>query len=193
MKPRQLHFLRHARTTAPPGTLVGATEVDLSPEGRVQADSLAIRLPKGVVCLCSPMRRCLQTLERLQANGVTREVIFDPRLMEMNFGDWEMKTFAEIADAGGDVNGWEQYSDFRFPGGESVAQFGARLKELLAELHARPEEELLILTHGGVIRTMICLALGLDIKKYLLFNVLFASKSTVELYSEGGVLTALNT
>jgi len=39
---------------------------------------------------------------------------------------------------------------------------------------------------------LFCLALGLDIKNYLLFNVLFASWSTVELYSDGGVLTALN-
>ncbi len=188
----RLHLLRHARTTAPSGTLVGATDVDLSDNGLLQARELAGRLPKELPCLCSPMRRCRQTLDRLQARGVIANVVFDERLREMDFGDWEMKTFAEIAEKGTDMNGWMEYHNFTFPGGESIPHFVSRLQDLLAELQTRPDEQVLILTHGGVIRTLLCLALGLDVKKYLLFNVLFASWSTIELYSDGGVLTALN-
>ncbi len=188
----RLHLLRHAQTTAPSGTLVGATDVGLSEKGMLQARGLAGRLPEGVPCLCSPMRRCRQTLNRLQAEGVASNVVFDERLREMDFGEWEMKTFADIAENGADMDGWMEYHNFTFPGGESVAHFAGRLQKFLVDISTRSDEEVLILTHGGVIRTLLCLTLGLDIKQYLLFNVDFASWNIVELYSEGGVLTALN-
>jgi len=189
---RKFHFIRHAQTTAPSGVLVGDTDVGLSAQGILQAERLADRLPKGLPCLCSPMRRCRQTLERLQAGGVISGTVFDDRLREINFGEWEMKTFADITDNGADIDAWMEYYHFVFPGGESVAHFVHRLQEFLAEVRTRSDDQVLVLTHGGVIRTLFCLALGLDIKNYLLFNVLFASWSTVELYSDGGVLTALN-
>ncbi len=188
----RLHLLRHARTTAPSGSLVGSTDVDLSESGMRQARELARRLPDDVPCLCSPMLRCRQTLNRLQANGVASDVVFDERLREMDFGDWEMKTFSELADNDAGIDAWMEYVHFTFPGGESVDHFVARIRDLLAEFRTRPDEEILLLTHGGVIRTLLCLALGIGVKNYLLFNVLPASWSTVELYSEGGVLTALN-
>ncbi len=188
----QLHFVRHAETVAPPGSLVGATDAALSTKGKVQAKQLAGQLPTGVPCLCSPLLRARQTLEQLQDCGVAQKVSFDERLREIDFGDYELKTFAEIVAAGGDIDAWMEYSHFTFPHGESVACFVERLQALLAEWRLYQEEQLIVLTHGGVIRTMICLALGLDIKSYLLFNVKYASWSTVELYSQGGVLTALN-
>jgi len=191
----ELHFLRHAQTEVPPGTLVGSTEVDLSARGEAQADRVAQRLPEGFCCLCSPMRRCRQTLEKLQRRGVATDVRFDERLREMDFGDWEMQTFAEISAGGVPMEAWMEYHHFCFPGGESVAHFKARLEDFLSELQAQKKKEnkkILVLSHGGVIRTLLCLALGLDIKKYLLFEVDFASWSTLSLYSEGGVLTALN-
>lgn len=188
----QIHFLRHAETTAPTGSMVGSTDVGLSAQGMDQAKQLAVRLPTGMPCLCSPMLRARQTLEQLQVHGVACDVRFDERLREMNFGDYEMKTFAEITDNGADVDAWIEYTHFTFPGGESVAHFTHRLQELLLEFRTRKDEQVLVLTHGGVIRTMLCLALGLDTKNYLLFNVMPGSWSTVELYSQGGVLTALN-
>lgn len=188
----KIHFLRHAETTAPKGSLVGSTDVGLSRTGVKQADTLAIRLPVDVPCLCSPMVRTRQTLERLQAVGVARTVTFDERLREMDFGSYELKTFSQLAQGGVDMEGWLEYTHFAFPGGESIAHFSKRLQEVLESFHADPEEQLLVLAHGGVIRTLLCLMLGLDIKNYLLFSVDHASWSTVELFSEGGVLTGLN-
>lgn len=189
---QQLHLLRHAETIAPSGVLVGSTDVALSNKGVLQARELASKLPKDIVCLCSPLLRARQTLEHLQERGVALKATLEDRLREIDFGDFEMKQFAEIVNSGADIDGWTEYTSFVFPNGESVAGFTLRLKELLTELQEDGAEELLLLTHGGVVRTMICLALGLDVKNYLLFNVDYASWSTVEIYSDGGILTALN-
>ena len=138
------------------------------------------------------MRRARETLIPLQEAGMIREVCFSERLREIDFGDFELKSFAEVARQGADLEGWLEYTGFSFPGGESIAAFTGRLRSMLDELRGHPAEELLVLTHGGVIRTMLCLLLGIDVKNYLLFRIDYGALCSVELYSDGGVLTGLN-
>lgn len=190
--PLHLHLLRHAQTTAPAGTLVGSTEVALSAVGITQAKGVAQQIPNEIPCLCSPMMRARQTLHYLQKQGVACDVRFDDRLREIDFGAYEMKTFREISAIGVEMDAWREYVDLSFPGGESVAHFVERIKGILDELRLEQDGQILLLTHGGVIRTMICLALGITVKNYLLFDVKCAALSRIELYSKGGVLTALN-
>lgn len=188
-----IHLLRHGRTIAPAGVMLGATDIVLSPVGIKQARTLARRLPENIFCICSPMLRAKQTLECLQEQGtMPAEVVFDERLREMDFGEWELKTFNEIVAAGHDISGWLEYSGFTFPGGESVSGFTLRVTSLLDELRAGKDKEVMLLCHGGVIRTMICLALNLDPKNYLLFQVDYCSWSILKMHSEGGVLRGLN-
>lgn len=190
--PQQIHFLRHGVTTAPSGSLIGSTDVELSKQGVFQAERLAARLPQGLPCWCSPMLRTRQTLEPLEKLGVADDVRFDSRLREIDFGAWEMLTFAEISNRDAGIDAWKEYHHFTFPEGESVAHFAERLQSFIEEVQSKPQKQVLVLTHGGVIRTMLCLILGLDIRNYLLFEVKHASWSTVTLYTHGGVLTGLN-
>ena len=194
--PLHLHFIRHGRTTAPAGVLLGATEAPLSEHGRRQCAGLGLRLPKELPCLCSPMLRTRQTLEELRGQGAVAGVVFDDRLREIDFGEWEMKSFAELVEQGADISAWQEYYHFCFPGGESIADFVARLQTLVDEwrLQAAKEKDsqLLIITHGGVIRTMLCLLLGIDHKNYLVFDIGYGSWTTVAFHSGGGVLAGLN-
>ncbi|HHB77037.1 MAG TPA: hypothetical protein ENK84_10940 [Desulfobulbus sp.] len=194
--PLHLHFIRHGRTTAPGGALLGTTEVPLSQEGRRQCTRLGRRLPKGLPCLCSPMLRTTETQEELMKQGVVSGVVFDDRLREIDFGRWEMKTFAELEQEGADISSWLEYHHFCFPGGESIAGFVGRLQALAddwqRQVHEDKDGQLLIVTHGGVIKTMLCLLLGLDHNNYLLFDVGYGSWTTVALHAQGGVLTGLN-
>ncbi|HHL35678.1 MAG TPA: hypothetical protein ENJ30_15070 [Desulfobulbaceae bacterium] len=191
-----LHFIRHGRTTAPRGALLGTTEVPLSKKGRLQCTRLGARLPKDVPCVCSPMLRTTQTQEELTKQGVVSSVIFDDRLREIDFGRWEMKTFTELIKEGADISAWQEYYHFCFPGGESIADFVTRLQTLADDWRHQAEKDkdrqLLIVSHGGVIRTMLCLLLGIDHKNYLLFDIGYGSWTTVSLHSQGGVLTGLN-
>lgn len=190
----QLHFIRHGKTAASAGCLVGASDVELTGEGRRQARQLADRLPKGLPCLCSPMLRTRQTLAEFRDQAGVLDVEIDDRLREIDFGRWEMKTFSQLIDERADIAAWQEYYHFCFPGGESVKDFVGRLQSLIVEwrLTRNKDRQLLIVTHGGVIRTMICLLLGLDYKNYLLFDIEYGSWNTVDLHSHGGILTGLN-
>jgi alpha-ribazole phosphatase len=193
----RLLLIRHAAIEGAERTpLVGATDVPAAPQGLRDLQRLA-----GVLSgfapqawFCSPLLRARQTVAQLrQLRALTHEVTLDERLREIDFGRWEMKSFAEIAAMDRElIPGWAEYDTFTFPGGESVRAFGDRVAAFLADLRATAPGEMAVVAHGGVIRTLICLALGLSPKNYLLFDVRPGSLAVLDLYPEGAALTGLN-
>ncbi len=140
------------------------------------------------------MLRTRQTLQIIEQNGCTLDAVhYDDRLREMDFGSWELKTFADIAALEPDrVKDMENYLDFVFPQGERVADFIDRVREMLQLFSTLGCNRIAVVTHGGIIRTMICLALNICPSNYLLFTADYGSLSILELYSQGGVLRGLN-
>jgi broad specificity phosphatase PhoE len=51
---------------------------------------------------------------------------------------------------------------------------------------------MLLVTHGGVIRHLLCLMLGLPMVKYLVFDVQPGCFCSLQVYSDGSVLTGFN-
>jgi probable phosphoglycerate mutase len=131
----------------------GWTDIPLDGAGREQARHLRDELMgrEFDAVWSSDLTRALETAQ-IVAGG--SEV--DSRLREMNFGDLEGSTWAEMdptirtAIAG--------FDDFEAPGGESMTQVRDRVVEFLDGLHPGSH---LIVTHGGVIR-MIRRACGAD-------------------------------
>jgi len=193
---RKLLLIRHADTDAVGRKLfVGATDVDASASGLAQLgrlhDALAEYDPE--VWYSSPMKRSIQTVEHiLCADGASRNYKIDARLREIDFGRWEMKSFAEISATDPElVDSWTAYDSFVFPEGEAVAAFQRRVADVFSALRQLPTGQAAVVTHGGVIRTMICLALGMDAKNYLLFNVRPGTLTVLDLFQDGGVLSGL--
>jgi broad specificity phosphatase PhoE len=190
----RLYLLRHGPAAIPPGCLLGSTDAPLSGAGLERLNSLLPHLQAAEYWYCSPQLRARQTLAHLRGQGCLIEnPVYDNRLREIDFGRWEMKTFTEIAAADpARVEAWQQkYTDFVFPEGEAVADFVGRTEEMLKAFSGLCGNVAAV-THGGVIRTMICSALGLPVRNYLLFDVQPASLTILELFSGGGVLRGLN-
>ncbi|MCI5144351.1 MAG: hypothetical protein D3923_02210 [Candidatus Electrothrix sp. AR3] len=194
VKSTLLYLLRHGPTAAPKGCFVGSTDVSLSGQGLARLKGLTDHLQPVERWYCSPMLRTRQTFARLrQAEGLLNDPVYDQRLREIDFGRWEMQTFAEIAATDPEqLESWSQYVDFAFPAGEPVSDFISRTEEMLSLFSAAESSNIGVVTHGGIIRTMICLALGLSVQNYLLFEVQPASLTLLELFSQGGILRGLN-
>jgi len=192
----ELYLLRHGSLNVVPGTLVGSTDLPLSDGNETEGYFVrsAGQLVDVELWFCSPMLRCRQTLDLLrQQTGPVGTVRYDDRLREIDFGRWEMRDFAAInAEYPEYVESWSRYMDFVFPGGEAVVDFCDRVEDMLELFMAHDAEKIGVITHGGVIRTMICLALGLSVRHYLLFDVQPASLTVLQLFSQGGVLKGLN-
>ncbi|MEI8172575.1 MAG: histidine phosphatase family protein [Deltaproteobacteria bacterium] len=193
---RKLLLLRHGETgEAYLNRYVGSTDFPLSERGRRQAGVMKMFLHDRVFdhCLCSPMARCMETAAAvLESREIRMEI--DHNLREIDFGQWEGMSFDEIAKSSPDlVRRWGAFDPvFAFPGGESIGDFLERVRFVAERLSHDPADTILLCTHGGIIRTMICHFLKLEPWQYILFTVKPASVTTIELYDSGGILTGLS-
>ena len=86
------------------------------------------------------------------------------------------------ADSSG-VERWSNFDhDFVFPGGEAIQSFIERVRAVARRIADDPAQTVVVITHGGIIRFLICHYLGLDMRHYLLFDVQPASLSVINLY-----------
>ena len=189
---KHLILIRHGRTGFS-GRYIGSKDVPLSNEGRAQIEALGSRITifNEDTLIASPMLRCRESCTILFPK---QTVEFKKELSEIDFGRWEGLTFDEIVSKDKDlVKEWADWSqDFSFPDGENVGQFINRVQQAGEEINSLPEDNVIVVTHGGVIRALICYFLKLDPSEYLLFNVQKGRYATLDLFSEGAVLTGLN-
>jgi broad specificity phosphatase PhoE len=197
MQEAQVYLIRHGDTgESLQGRFIGRRDVPLSLRGQQQAAALA-HCPDLLRCreaVCSPMRRVRETVGHAGLDLVCRD---DVDLREIDFGNWEALSFAEISRNFPDaVERWTRLeSDFRFPQGEAYADFLQRIQraaEGIARTAAAQTGPVAVFAHGGVIRALICLWLGLPARHYLLFEIEPASVSAVRLFGDRGVLMRLN-
>jgi len=176
------------------GRYVGRTDLPLAAEGRRQAAAMAGELGRieGAHILCSPLLRARETAEI--ALGKEAAFSVDDDLREIDFGRWELMNFAQIVAADpAAVESWAALEDdFTFPGGESIGAFRKRVGAVAGRIAADRAETVVAFTHGGVIRLIVCHFLGLDYRRYLLFDVRPGSISEIAIEGGKGVLTRLN-
>lgn len=154
-----LSVIRHGPTAwTSEKRIQGRTDTPLSLEGRAMVATW--KLPEQLSDAyweVSPLRRTRQTAELLGGANLHAQ----PRLIEMNWGDWEGQRRADLLAAHAiDVTRAEANGmAFRAPGGETPLQVAARLRPWLAAVGKRQRATFAV-THKGVIRVLLALATG---------------------------------
>ncbi|MER8486123.1 histidine phosphatase family protein [Mesorhizobium sp. M1322] len=175
-----VYIARHGQTVwNAESRLQGQADTDLNPLGCEQATRNGHRLaefvdnPEDFDFVASPMRRTRQTMERIRmAMGLDPQAYrTDPRLVEMSFGDWQGFTFPEL-EARHLGSGRERRLDkwnFLPPGegAESYQMLFERVKPCFDALD-RPT---VCVTHGGVVRALFRMVLGMPEKEAANLNV----------------------
>ena len=188
----EIYLLRHGRTLSS-GTYTGCTDVPLSDRGRQQITTLSpfLQSIKFDTCFCSPLIRCVQTWNLLEVDS---DPIFDESLKEVDFGFWEGLSFEQVQrDFSDELADWEREGeDFRFPGGEMIRAFNARIIRWLDNLLKKDFNRVLIVAHGGVIRIAICHLLAFETARAFAFNPREGSLSMVNVVGGFGQLELMN-
>lgn len=159
MKSYIIHFIRHgAIDETLSGKYIGTTDVPLSDKGRLDLKKLdyEYRYPGTQVVFTSPLKRCTQTCKILYPELNPLSIT---ALSECNFGEWEGKT-AEELKSNPDFEKWlAGDNSVKPPRGESNADFTRRIcrmfESIVEGLMKTGTTESVIVTHGGVIMTLL--------------------------------------
>lgn len=151
----RLLLVRHGQT---PWTLQnrlqGQTDIPLNRTGREQVEALRPYVEEFApdAVLASPARRAAQTARILSQ----RHPVYEDRLKEADLGQWEGRTAEQI---GADYLAWRNGTVLP-PGAEPREAVVERVMSCLQEAASAPGN-VLIATHGGVIRTALESLVGL--------------------------------
>jgi broad specificity phosphatase PhoE len=192
-------LVRHGKATGTvPGAYFGWTDVPLDESARPGLRHLASRLARQDLALAcsSDLRRARQTLALLlEGREPAPPTRAEAALRELHFGVWEGLSYAEIAARpdGPDVLAGGRAA----PGGESLADLAARVERFLDGLRRETPDEaegaVLIVAHGGPLRVLLCLLLGLAPQAHWRFRLDHGSLSEVRWdAATGAVLCGLN-
>jgi ribonuclease H / adenosylcobalamin/alpha-ribazole phosphatase len=163
--PFSLFMVRHGETALTPSRTfsgAGGSDPELSQHGLWQADRVADAIaPLGITAvIASPMQRAQQTAKAI-ATTLGLDVELDPRWLEVNFGKWDGRLFADIVNSESEhMERWLTGPDERPPGGESYLEMAARVDEAVIDLRERwAGERVLVVSHSTPIRHVIRQAL----------------------------------
>ena len=168
----RIDLLRHGETLAG-SVYLGRSDAPLSEHGYRQMAEALLDAPRYDAVLSSPLIRCAAfAQDYAQQHGLPLH--HDARFQEMDFGAWDGRSAAEIAAADPDAleNFWRDPVTFTPPQAEPLLSFQARVLAVWRELPARyPDQRVLLVTHGGVMRIILCHLQQLPLSKLLSLSV----------------------
>ncbi|GAB3886232.1 alpha-ribazole phosphatase family protein [Spirosoma agri] len=195
-----VYLIRHTEVAVGRRVAYGQSDVDLADTYEEQRDRLLAHLPgddpawqRPSAIFSSPLSRCQRLASDLAAafspgsqietapgqTAVVGEhplpVQFDDRLKEFFFGDWEMTPWADI---GREVlDPWmADFVNVRTPNGENFSDVFERVSAFWQEkiqplAQVQSSEPVFVVSHGGVIRALLCLFLDLSLQNAYRLNL----------------------
>lgn len=166
-------LLRHGETAynADGNRYCGRTDIDLTEKGILQAKRMnsILEVYRFDAVFSSPLKRARMTAEI--ASGLEPSVIqIDPRLIEVDFGEWEGKRPVEFQEKNPQSwNNWLLDPSKHRAGntGETAAEVVERLQAFYDELLEKYiGKTVLIVGHNGVNRFFMASALGMPLQNY---------------------------
>lgn len=159
MHAASIHLLRHGETE---GGLryCGRTDVALSDTGWRQMWTSVEGAAPWRMIVSSPLARCAVFAQELsERRGIPLSL--DVRLRELDFGEWEGRTAAELMASESDTltRFWRNPLGHPPPGGETIQALQARVLAAWREIIGW-REPALIISHGGPIRVILAHASG---------------------------------
>lgn len=167
----QLFLIRHPPPRLAVGVCYGQLDVD-SEDPQPAARRLRALLPAATPVIASPLRRA-----RALAEALHPQPVFDERLLEIDFGEWEGVAWEQIDRRL--LDAWaSDVLHFVAPGGESVAMLQARALDCVRSLRGNHAA---LVTHAGVIRAMLGHWLQLPIDEWSRLRLDFGSLTLLEI------------
>ena len=179
------------------GRFQGHTDIPLNERGRRQRTFFKntwrrSRSTSSWPAICAGQWRRRKS-SRCRTDCVSRPIRIS---RELNFGDWEGLTYAEIQERDAQTLAeWENEPLHKSPPqGERLTSVAQRLQEFLHDLenHHTKDSTLLLVAHRGSLRVLLCLLLGRPVERHWEFRLDPATVSEVTMAAGRAELLRLN-
>jgi alpha-ribazole phosphatase len=174
----EIYLIRHTTPLTEKGQIYGRTDVALAESFAEEKDSIIEQLPaKCDAVFSSPSSRCTQlakaiavnynlgtnTFRRFSDQAEVASCYTDEALYELNFGDWEGKTWDTVNRKDSEI--WmNDFVHLAPPNGETMLEMEQRVIQFMERLIQQSYQTVCVVTHGGVIRILLARYSGIPLK-----------------------------
>ncbi len=147
----EIYLIRHTTPKIEKDICYGQSDIDVTDNFDKEVSKILkqVEFNETTKVYSSPLKRCFKLAQKFSEN-----VLIDDRLLEINFGKWELQSWNSIPRAESDP--WmSDFVNVTIPDGESYLDLAARANSFFEEIKLQKCEKLIVVTHAGVIRTIL--------------------------------------
>ena len=181
----EIYLVRHTGVAVPKSVCYGQSDVPLAQTFEVEAEQVISKviLSDQPVVYSSPATRCVHLARHFSA-----DYLIDNRLQELNFGTWENTPWEAIP--AGELDVWmNDFVGISPPEGENFLSLHQRTGTFWQQITQSVHSQLVIITHAGVIRSLLCRCLGIPLVNAFRIQIDYGSVTHIRL--AGGIPTVL--
>lgn len=147
----EIYLVRHTTPNIEKGICYGQSDLDVIDSFDSEVSEIHTKLPLKEITrvYSSPLKRCKRLAESFDL-----PIIFDERLQELDFGDWELKAWDDMSKE--ELNPWmEDFVNVPVPNGESYVMLQQRILDFYKNLPSNTDDIIVIVSHAGPIRALL--------------------------------------
>lgn len=167
----------------------GHWDSPLNPAGHQQMLLACPPLENFDAIISSPLSRCVSVAKELCNLNEDLHLEVDEGLKEIHFGDWEGRLVEKLMQEQQAQleNFWLDPVTHSPPNGETMENFNLRVCQSWKRiLHKYKNQQVLIISHGGVIRCILANVLGMSLRPLSRLSVPHACISQIDVFHEAG-------
>lgn len=190
-----LYLIRHTTPDINADICYGQTDIALPATHPAEFAAVVQKLADihAPICYTSPLQRCRLLADHLSTQLHWAPPVTDARLMELNFGDWEMQAWNTVPR--GLLDAWaDEHIRHAPPKGESFLQLQQRAIAFATETltHQSTDNTVVIITHAGVIRALVSHFIGLPLAQAFSLGVDYGNITCLQIEKTWAKLHYLN-
>ncbi|WP_075591374.1 alpha-ribazole phosphatase [Labilibacter marinus] len=179
---KEVYLIRHTTPDIKAGLCYGSSDIDVINTFEDEALSIqqSLKLFEPQQVYSSPLMRCDKLSSYLFP---TAKIVYDDRIKEMHFGDWELKPWADIDEKV--MKSWSaDFVNSPTPNGENFEQLFQRSNGFINDrVKNSNADKIAIVTHSGVIRCLLSRFLEIPLLKIFQLKLNYGAVVKLTLHS----------
>lgn len=160
----KLYVIRHTKVDVEPGICYGQSDVGLVASFQAEKAEVIKSIAGNTFdkVWSSPLQRCKKLADEIFPDD---QIVQDSRLMELDFGDWELKNWDEVYSTEEGKKWMENYQHLPTLNGELYPEMKQRVESFLIDLRRMEYKQVAVVTHAGVIRILKSIITGIPVSE----------------------------